>query len=131
MASALLACSQQAIPGRLSPVNDYEAAISVQPGQRISVQTPDASGTKLIGVDVWSSAPYRSFIYKVQNGIQDTNPSATGGGAALTSWQWRTPDPIFIALGPASASINAYMVVLYNLDQTNTTDFYVTFHYGS
>lgn len=128
-ASGLLLAQLQ-ISQRVSPTNDFESALTVGPTQQNNLTSADASNTKLIGVDVWASVPYRAFIYRVQNGVQDTNPSAVGGGGAQQSFQWRTPDPIYITLGAPAAALNAYRVIVVNLDQTNTSDFYATFHYG-
>jgi len=123
--------AQLQVSGRSAPVNDYESSLGVQPTQQAITTTPDASNTKLIGVDVWSSATYRAFIYRVQNGAQDNNPSAVGGGAGSQAWQWRTPDPVFISLGATAAAINAYRVVVVNLDQASPADIYVSYHYGN
>jgi hypothetical protein len=127
---SLQTAAQLQISQRVSPTNDYESALSVGPAAQGILTSADASSTKLLGVDVWSSVPYRAFIYRVQNGAQDTNPSAVGGAPGLQTFQWRSPDPIFITLGAAAAALNAYRVIVVNLDQANTSDCYVVFHYG-
>lgn len=131
----ILACSSPPSPAqlnisqRVSPTNDYETALSVVPSTTVPITSQTAYNTKLLGVDVWSSVPYKALIYTVSNGTQSTSPAAVGGAPGFQSFQWRTPDPIFVTLGNSGGQ-DAYRVVITNLDQTNTADVFVTFHYG-
>jgi len=124
-----LLLAQLQVSSRSLPVNDYETALAVGSGQTSTATSANASNTRLMGVDVWSSVPYKALIYTVSNGVQSSSPSAVGGAPGFSSFQWRTPDPAFIVLG-SSGGQDAYRVVVTNLDQTNTADFYVSFHYG-
>lgn len=124
------AFAQLQISQRALPSNDYEAALAVTPGANAAITSANASNTKLLGLDVWSSVPYKALIYTVSNGVQSANPVAVGGAPGFTSFQWRTPDPVFVTLG-SSGGQDAYRVVATNLDQSNTADVIVNFHYGN
>jgi hypothetical protein len=120
---------QLQISARVSPTNDYGTALSIAATQTGTITSANAPNTKLIGVDIWSSVPFRAFIYTVVNGVQSASPSAVTGGIGYAGSQWRTPDPIFVVLS-SSGGQDAYRIVVVNLDQTNAADFYVSFHYG-
>jgi hypothetical protein len=133
--TTLLACAavlsaQLQISQRQSPTNDYESALAVLPNGIGTITSQNASNTKLIGLDMWSSVSYKALIYTVSNGVQSTSPVAVGGAQGFASFQWRTPDPVYVTLG-SSGGQDAYRVLATNLDQTNTADILVSFHYST
>jgi hypothetical protein len=121
--------AQLQVSSRVSPVNDYQTSLAVPANQTVTINSLAASNTKLIGVDVWSSVAYKALIYTVVNSVQSTNPVAVGGAPAFSSFQWRTPDVVFVTLGSSGGTDN-YQIKITNLDGASSADFFVSFHYS-
>lgn len=112
-----------------TPATDYVTSAALAAGSEVNLDTADIGTKKLWQVLVWASVPYRARIFKVENTVEATEPSAVGGGAQMGAWSWKPSHRNFMSI-TATAGTDAFRVEVTNLDAENAGDVYATFEYA-
>lgn len=111
-----------------NPVTEHETSASLAAGSAADLTTAEAAGKKLAKVQVWSSAPFRVRIYKVEDGSEGSDPVALGGGPAFHTYEFVPPHRDYITLG-TNAGLDAFRAEVTNLHAADAADVYATFYY--
>ena len=89
----------------------------------------DATQSQLSGIDITSSVPFKATIISEIDDAETIRVRALFGRAGETL-QWRPPNKAYFAQNfAANAGFDGWRVEVTNLDNSQTTDFYVTFYY--
>lgn len=97
------------------------------------LRTSDLGGTtkQLAGIDISASAPFKATIIEEDDDSETTKVIALFGKAG-EPLQWRPPHKAYFnKTWAANAGFDGWRVEVTNLDNSQTTDFYVTFYYES
>jgi hypothetical protein len=110
-----------------SPTNTYVTSATLTSGSSANLDTGDLGACSLAGVEVWASVNYKALVYTISNGSASVNPVAIGGGQAYQAFVYRAPHPTYHSV-TSSAGVDGFRVAVKNLDDTNSSDVYATFH---
>lgn len=111
-----------------NPANDYVTSSALAAGSSVDLDTADIGAKKLAAFEVWSTAAYKARLFKVLNGVEDSEPTVIGGGNPFDTFQWQAPHRDYCAL-TASGGSDHFRVEVTNLDDADPADVYATFHY--
>ena len=111
-----------------NPATTYVTSASLAAGASVNLDTADIGAKKLNAVQVWASVPFKAEVRLISNGTPDTNPRVIGGGAAYTSFNFKTPHRNYFTL-TSTAGTDAFRVGVTNLDNNTAADVYATFQY--
>jgi hypothetical protein len=111
-----------------NPASDYVTNSALAAGSTTSLDTADLGAKKLTGFEVFSTAAYKAQLFKVLNGVEDSEPTVIAGGNPFDTFQWKPPHKDYCAL-TASGGNDLFRIKMTNLDDADAADVYATFHY--